>query len=158
MYHPTFVLTDILGLLLGVVEENKTKKAYVLLIRSTSQTGSLGNYMPPLSQHGWCCGSLQRRRKQIEYLGPAAKKDGRALVRYTVGGGSCPEKGLNGAAVISCVNEVARNSTICNRTLLTMHVSVNRGLLNKPWPSFTIGYHIVIKKNGEEWHPGGSVG
>ena len=79
-------------------------------------------------------------------------------MRYMVRGGSCPERGLNRAAVMSRVNEVAHKSTACDRTLVTMHVSVNRDLLNKLWPSFNMGYHTASKKNGEEWHLEASVG
>ena len=50
--NPTSVLIAVLCLPLGVVEENKTEKTWVLVIRSSSQTESLGNYMPLFGQHG----------------------------------------------------------------------------------------------------------
>lgn len=61
-----------------------------------------------------------------------------------------PEKGLSHAEAISYVNEVPPSSIVCNRTLETTQVSINRGLQNKLWNSFAMEYHAAIKKNVED--------
>lgn len=60
-------------------------------------------------------------------------------------------EGQSGAAAIACVNEVPQNCTVCNRTLVTMYVAINKGWLKKLWPSFTRGYYTTNKK---EWREG----
>lgn len=95
LYHSTFVLVHFLELWQKTL---KTKRAHVLVIRSTSKTGSSGNYLLLLSQHGWWCHSLHGEESRLNTWVCSKEGQGELWVRYTVGRGSWRETGLSWTA------------------------------------------------------------